>query len=170
MRFMMALVLLGLSAAAAPAQDKVLPRAAIEEAFKNNDDCTVPIEEAAEAPDSFDLGGGQTLFIVKCWSAAYQFGQIVFVTGADGKARLLAFQDWDGKKFVPAKSLTQADFDPGTKTMSSFYKGRGIGDCGSIGHWQWTGTELKLKKYFYKAKCDGRSFAGERRWQIFPRR
>jgi len=170
MRVVVAAMIFGLSATVALAQNALVPRAAIEDAFKNNADCTVPVEEAAEAPDSFDLGGGQTLFIVKCWGAAYQFGQIVFVTDPAGKARLLTFQDWDGKRFVPAKSLTEADFDPGTKTMSSFHKGRGIGDCGSMGHWHWTGTELKLKEYFYKAKCDGRSFAGERRWQIFPRR
>ena len=170
MQFMIALVFLGLSTAATLAQNKVLPRGAIEEAFKNNDDCSVPIEEAAEAPDSFNLGGGQTLFIVKCWSAAYQSGQIMFLADAAGKARPLTFQDWDGKKFIPAKSLTEADFDPQKKTLSSYYKGRGIGDCGSLAEWTWSGSEFKMSKYFYKEKCDGRDFSGGKRWQIFPRR
>jgi hypothetical protein len=160
----------GCAGANALAQDAVLPRAAIEDAFKNTTGCTVPIEEAVEAPDSFDLGGGQTLFIVKCWGAAYQFGQIIFVRAATGKARLLTFQDWDGNRYIQTKSLTEADFDPGKKTLSSSYKGRGVGDCGSMGHWQWTGADFKLKEYFFKAKCDGRAFAGERRWRIFPRR
>ena len=168
-RFVVAAVAIGFSVAAM-AQGKSLPRAAIEEAFKDATECTVPIEDAAEAPDSFDLGGGQTLFIVKCWGAAYQFGQIVIATDAAGKARLLTFRDWDGKRFAPAKSLTEADFDPAKKTMNSFYKGRGIGNCGSMGEWTWTGNEFKLAKYFYKAKCDSRSFAGEKRWQIFPHR
>ena len=132
------------SAAIALAQGAVPPRTTIEEAFKATADCTVPIEEAAEAPDSFDLGGGQTLIIVKCWGAAYQFGQIIFVTDATGKARLLTFQDWDGKRFAFAKSLTGADFDPGKKTLSSFCKGRGVGDCGSMATWSWTGIRRRI--------------------------
>jgi hypothetical protein len=167
MRFLVAALLVGLSAAAAGAQNATLPRAAIEDAFKNNTDCTVPIEQAAEAPESFDLGGGQTLFIVKCWGAAYQFGQIIFVMDAAGKARPLTFQNWNGKRFAPAKSLTEADFDPNKKTMSSFYKGRGLGDCGSMGEWVWTGSEFKLAKFFHKEKCDGRLFSGEKRWRDF---
>jgi len=171
MRFIAAVLAFGLPAAAAMAQNNSLPRAAIEDAFKSmGEECTVPIDEAAEAPESFDLGGGQTLFIVKCWGAAYQFGQIVFVVDRAGTARLMTFQNWDGKKYSLVKSLTEADFNPESKTINSFYKGRGIGDCGTMGSWQWTGSEFKLKEYFSKTKCDGRSFAGERRWQIFPRR
>jgi hypothetical protein len=37
----------------------------------------------------------------------------------------LTFSDWDGKRFVPARILTEIDFDPDKKTISSFYKGRG---------------------------------------------
>jgi hypothetical protein len=62
----------------------------------------------------------------------------------------LTFSDWDGKRFVPARILTEIDFDPDKKTISSFYKGRGIGDCGSTATWSWTGSEFKLKDYFFK--------------------
>lgn len=157
------------AAALAQAKDAGLPRAAIEEGFKKAE-CSVPIEDAAKAPDSFDLGGGQKLFIVSCWQAAYQSGSIVYVMDSAGAARLMTFQDWNGKKFAPAMSLSEADFDPNGKTISMFYKGRGVGDCGSMATWNWTGREFKLKEYYFKEKCDGRSFAGERRWRIFPRR
>ena len=153
----------------AAAQDNSLPRTAIADGLKKAE-CTVPIEEAAAAPDSFDLGDGRKLIIVSCWRAAYQAGSIVFVSERDSQVRLLTFQDWNGKKFAPTQTLSEADYDPNKKTISSFYKGRGIGDCGSMGEWSWTGTDFKLKDYFFKEKCDGTSFAGQRRWRIFPRR
>jgi len=28
----------------------------------------------------------------------------------------------------------------------------------------------QIAKYFHKEKCDGKPFAGQRRWQVFPRR
>lgn len=165
-----AVVSIGLPLAAlAQSADGGLPRAAIENAFKKATECLVPIEDAAKSADVYDLGGGKKLFIVKCWSAAYQSGSVVFVMDGAANARLMTFQDWDGKKFAPAFSLSEADFDPNGKTISMFHKGRGIGDCGSMATWSWTGSEFKLKVYFFKEKCDGRSFAGERRWRIFPR-
>lgn len=157
------------TAASAQALDGALPRAAIEDGLKKAE-CSVPIEDAAKAPDSFDLGACQKLFIVSCWQAAYQSGSIVYVMDSAGAARLMTFQNWNGKKLAPAMSLSEADFDPNGKTISMFYKGRGVGDCGSMATWNWTGSEFKLKEYYFKEKCDGRSFAGERRWRIFPRR
>lgn len=169
MRFFAAALMLGFLAAPALAQDAALPRAALEDGFKKAE-CTVPIEDAAAEPQSFDLGDGKTLVLVSCWRAAYQSGSIAFVRDRTGAARLLTFQDWNGKRFAPTQSLSEADFDADKKTLGSYHKGRGIGDCGSMDEWAWTGTEFKLAKYFYKEKCDGRDFSGGRRWQIFPRR
>jgi hypothetical protein len=169
MRLVVAVMVLGFPAVAAIAQDNSLPRAAIEDGFKKAE-CTVALEDAAAEPQSFDLGDRKKLFLVSCWSAAYQAGSIAFVSDRAGQARLLTFQDWNGKRFAPNQSLSEADFDAKRKTLSSYYKGRGIGDCGSMGEWTWTGTDFKLSKYFYKGKCDGRDFSGGRRWHIFPRR
>jgi hypothetical protein len=169
MRFAAAMAALAISAAAA-AQSASLPRKAIEDTLRDTPECSVPIEEASEAPQSFDLGAGQKLFIVKCWAAAYQFGYMALVMDQAGDVRQMTFQDWDGKRYRPMTYLAGADFDPASKTMNSFFKGRGLGDCGSLGSWQWTGSVFKLKAYYYKAECDGKSFARERRWRIFPRR
>jgi hypothetical protein len=167
---LLALIAFGLPVlVSAQTTDGALPRAAIEDGLKKAE-CSVPIEDTAKAPDSFDLGAGQKLFIVSCWQAAYQSGSIVYVMDSAGAARLMTFQDWNGKKFAPAMSLSEVDFDPNGKTISMFYKGRGVGDCGSMATWNWTGSEFKLKEYYFKEKCDGRSFAGKRRWRIFPRR
>jgi hypothetical protein len=120
------------TAVLAQATNGTLPRAAIEDGLKKVE-CRVPIEDAAKALYPYDLGDGQKLFIVSCWQAAYQFGSIVFVVDRAGGARLMSFQDWDGKKFAPALSLSEADFDPNGKIISMYYKGRGVGDCGLHG-------------------------------------
>ncbi|MCL6707040.1 DUF1176 domain-containing protein [Pseudomonas sp. R2.Fl] len=51
------------------------------------------------------------------------------------------------------------DYDPTTRTISSFYKGRGIGDCGTLLEWtvdltRWDGV-LVLKQQRTKDDCDG---------------
>jgi len=169
MRIFAGAIMLGFFAAPVMAQDATLPRDAIEKPFAKAE-CSLPIEDAIGEQQSFDLGDGKKLFLVSCWSAAYQSGSIALVSEGAAPPRLLTFQTWDGKRFVPFASLSEADFDADKKTLSSYHKGRGIGDCGSMGEWTWTGSDFKLAKYFYKEKCDGRDFSGGRRWQIFPRR
>jgi Protein of unknown function (DUF1176) len=152
----------------AMAQEPTLPRASFEADFKRLD-CFVEINDALRDQQSFDVDGGKKLVLVPCLRGAYQSSSIVYVLEG-ATARLLTFRAWDGKRFKPTEFMTEAEFDPVAKAMSSFAKGRGIGDCGSLGQWKWNGAEFKLAKYFHKEKCDGRIFAGQRRWQVFPRR
>ena len=160
-------VMLALFAAPVIADD-TLPKAVAEAGFKTAD-CTMNFDEAYAAVEMFDLPGGQKLFVLPCWRAAYQSGGAMFAMDKAGQARLLSFKSWDGKKYVTVQTLTEVDFVNETNTLTSFHKGRGIGDCGSIGEWSWAGSEFKLKGYWYKEKCDGNPFEGSRRWKIFPR-
>ena len=162
---------LALAASAASAQDVTVPAAALDEGLKAAA-CTLTREEALESAQSFDLDGGRKLVVAGCWRAAYQTGGIVFLLDAKGEGRLLSFErpNLKGKGMERVQQLSEADFDPGKKTISSFHKGRGIGDCGSMGEWAWTGAEFKLQAFYFKEKCDGKPFAGGKRWQVFPRR
>jgi hypothetical protein len=111
---------------------------------------------------------------VSCWSAAYNFGGILFAVDpkARDKARLLKFDIVDDKKKLgTAYSLTLPQFDAKTKVLSTYHKGRGIGDCGEIGEWRWTGKEFKLTGYWVKADCDGKVFdtgARAAKWRVYP--
>ena len=169
MRIMVAAAILGVSIAGALAQEAVLPRAAIEADFKRLD-CFVEVDDALREQDVFDLGAGKKLVLVLCLRGAYQGSSLAYVVEGAAPPRLLTFTRWDGKRFTPSEYVTEAEFDPATKQMDSFAKGRGIGDCGSMGSWQWTGAEFKLTEYFYKEKCNGQPFAGGKRWQVFPKR
>jgi hypothetical protein len=116
------------------------------------------------------LGAGQSLVEVRCWTAAYQSGSIFFVVrkGAAARAQLLRFHEPAKEDFATPFSLSEAEFDAKTRIMRSFAKGRGAGDCGTIGEWKWTGSEFKLARYWSKPDCDGGPFDDDAKWQVFP--
>ena len=168
-----ALLMLAIAPAGAMAEtNNPVPRAAVTAGMKRAD-CSLPFKEAAEGIDVQDLEGKLKLVEVPCWRAAYQAGSIFFAVdpAAPGKARLLQFEYWGGKKRSTAFSLTLPDFTADTKTLMSFNKGRGVGDCGSIGEWVWAGSDFKLTGFWVKDDCDGEPFdeADDKdKWRVFP--
>jgi hypothetical protein len=161
--------------AAALAADLPLPREVIEAGLKEPD-CTLSLEEAtADLEPPQVLGGGLVLVEIPCWRAAYNFGSIFFAADpkAPERARLLRFRMWNGKAFEERTSLSGPSFDAEKKRLTSFHKGRGIGDCGSAGAWLWNGSEFALEGYWLKLKCDGKNFDPEeepRKWRVFPKK
>ena len=136
-------------------------------------ECSVTPKEAADSVETASLGGRLKLVTVSCWRAAYNFGSVLFVLdpAAPDKARLLSFQIYSQKKFVKTHQLSNADYDEKTRTLGSFHKGRGVGDCGSIGEWKWTGANFKLTGYWYKEDCDGEPFdSDDKKWRVYPPR
>jgi len=154
------------------ADEFYLPRAVIASSLKTAD-CELPIGKATEF-DPQDLSGGLKLVQVSCWSAAYNFGAILFAVDpkARDKARLLRFQTVnDERKLETVYSLTLPQFDPKRKILSTYHKGRGVGDCGEIGEWHWSGKDFKLTGYWNKANCDGKAFDAETlnpKWRVYP--
>ena len=56
---------------------------------------------------------------------------------------------------IGADQLFGAYFDPETLTLSSFFKGRGLGDCGTAGIWRWDEFAFRLEAFYAKSECDG---------------
>jgi hypothetical protein len=163
----------GASASAAPAGPPI-PRNVITAAMKKAD-CSLPLKDALEGIDVSTLDAALKLVEVPCWRAAYQAGSILFVLDpkAPAKARLLSFQHWNGKTIGPTLNLTMPSFEEATKTLASFNKGRGLGDCGTIGEWHWEGTDFKLTGVWVKNDCDGEPFdeaddKDKEKWRIYP--
>jgi hypothetical protein len=156
------------------AQQKVqLPKALVEDAFKKGE-CEVELGEAIkDLETSGELSGGLHLVDVPCWRAAYNFGSILFAldSSAPEKARLLSFQRPEKNKLTSTYQLSSPGYDEKTKILSSFHKGRGVGDCGSSGEWRWNGNDFELKRYWNKDKCDGQAFDVEtqpKRYLVYP--
>jgi hypothetical protein len=64
------------------------------------------------------------------------------------------------KSIIGTLELTEADYDPATKTLSTFAKGRGIGDCGqsskSIVNTEDYMATVRTVEIRSKSKCDGK--------------
>ncbi|HTS39981.1 MAG TPA: DUF1176 domain-containing protein [Xanthobacteraceae bacterium] len=158
------------SAARAEQVDPAVPKNLIVEGLKKAE-CDVPLDDAVASADVASLGGRLKLVTISCWRAAYNFGSILFALdpAAPGKARQLRFQIYAQKKFMQSYQLSNADYDERTRMLGSFHKGSGVGDCGSIGEWKWTGANFKLTGWWFKEDCDGEPFdSDDKTWRVYP--
>jgi hypothetical protein len=55
----------------------------------------------------------------------------------------------------PDNSTVNGQYDPGSRTLSAFAKGRGIGDCGVSQTWVWTGDRFTLGGESVMGDCAG---------------
>jgi hypothetical protein len=148
-----------------------VPPKLIEKALQRAE-CSVPRKEAAASAELAALGKRLKLVTIPCWRAAYNFGSILLALDpADqDNARQLKFEIWSSKKLTSTYQLSNVDYDEKKQTLSSLHKGRGVGDCGSIGQWKWTGRDFKLTGYWFEEECDGTLFDNDKKWRVFPRR
>ena len=87
------------------------------------------------------LAADRLLWSVPCGEGAYNFSQAYFITPADGTApQPIVFPTATGSE----EDLVNSRYDPKTRTLFAFGKGRGLGDCGRMGVWAWTGERFAL--------------------------
>lgn len=117
-------------------------------------------EYAGDAPEVVTeaLGGGRTLALLPCGAGAYNFLTVPFVI-AGGKAEIARFdfapgmtEAEDGKPM-----LVNAGWDAKTGRLSSYAKGRGLGDCGSAEEYAWDGARFRLVSATQMIECRGAS-------------
>ena len=102
--------------------------------------------------------GKATLVVANCFSAAYNVRSIVYlVTGKKKpKIKTLQFDDYSQEEgWTTTPHLFNVSFDKKSGKLTSFYKGRGLGDCGSQGTWMWDGQAFNLLTFRSKEECDG---------------
>ena len=51
--------------------------------------------------------------------------------------------------------ITNGDWDPKTRRLSSYEKGRGLGDCGSTENYAWDGARFRLVEQNEMGECRG---------------
>ena len=105
------------------------------------------------------LGADVLLWELPCGAGAYNFSQAYVISANDGSnPQAVDFPTPRG----PIDSLVNSDFDSATNTLSAFGKGRGLGDCGSMGSWAWTGREFRLLSEDNMSDCLGLH------WDLWP--
>src|SRR5262249_41945223 len=106
-------------------------------------------------------------FVCTKLSGAYNFFNALVIEQAGKPVRLAEF------KFPREYGATDHDyspinagFDEATQTLSTFNKGRGIGDCGSTSDWVWDGQAFRMIRSKAMPECHG---IGESDWPVIYR-
>ncbi|TPG40497.1 DUF1176 domain-containing protein [Sphingomonas koreensis] len=108
------------------------------------------------ALESFAMGGAATLVLVPCGSGAYNVSSALFVMRGDevAPAQIDApsgFTESDAIQPVP--QVVNGDFANGV--LTSYAKGRGLGDCGVEQQFVWDGARLRLSEQSAMGDCRG---------------
>lgn len=139
--------------------------ATLRAAMEDRDDC--PVWDKSEAAPSFladesfaaDLGSGRTLWSIVCASGAYNVQFALFIedpSKAAGRFEPLLFATFvESIGWTGVDTLTNVAYDPAKKQLTAFEKGRGAGDCGTVGTWEWGGAAFRMVEYRAKEECDG---------------
>jgi len=98
------------------------------------------------------LDADTVLWGVPCGAGAYNFANAYFTTRPDGSnPRRLTFPSTG----EPLDLLVNASYDPATRVIDAFDKGRGLGDCGTASSWTWTDRGFVLKTSSGMSDCNG---------------
>lgn len=120
---------------------------AMRAAMEKQSECDGLYDGAETVPEveTFALGGGKTLALLPCGAGAYNYSSVVFVI-AGGKAVRGELDASDGM-------LVNAGF--GNGVLSSYNKGRGVGDCGESQTYAWDGRRFRLTEARVMSECRG---------------
>jgi hypothetical protein len=107
------------------------------------------------AVETYALGGGKTLALLPCGSGAYNFSTVPYIVEG-GHAVLASFDFMGGGDATPTSPLlTNAGWDAKTGQLSSYDKGRGLGDCGASEQYVWDGAMFRLVEARRMPDCRG---------------
>lgn len=99
------------------------------------------------------LDASTELWAVPCFAGAYNIGHDWYLTGPGGRnPRAVQLASADGEI---GSGTVNGGYDPTTRTLTAFSKGRGIGDCGVASTWTWTGGGFVLSAESEMTECWG---------------
>lgn len=126
-------------------------------------------QEDCEAPEDLPDGDHHTaialsdevtLYLVPCYSGAYNYARAAY-TGANGYFERLRFADYSTyTSWTVTDVIVNPEWDAASQRLSMFNRGRGLGDCGSIGEWRNHDGFLRLERFLYKGECDAEGEPG----------
>lgn len=120
---------------------------AMRAGMEKQSDCDGLYDGAEVVPEveTFALGGGKTLALLPCGAGAYNYSSVAFIVSG-GKAVRATFDEGDGM-------LVNAGF--GNGLLTSYAKGRGIGDCGNAETYVWDGRRFRMTEARAMSECRG---------------
>lgn len=146
------------------APDNILPDTSAIVALSENSICAG--ERFGSTEDTaYSLGkgpkGAQALVLLNCGAGAYNFSSGIYTARRDASGKW-SFEparfDYGATGFSnesPIPILVNANWDAATQTLSSYSKGRGLGDCGSSESYVWDGASFRLTEASFMGECRG---------------
>lgn len=139
--------------------DQLPPAVAKKHLAITDSQCSSDLTENVE---TYDLGQGHSLYLVPCYLGAYQGSWNAYIAkGEQVDPVIVLSYDETVKAVTGTFLLTEPAYDAKTNTLTTFGKGRGLGDCG-----QSSVTKVILSSYGYvsiktteiraKIECDGK--------------
>ncbi len=144
--------------------DNVLPDTAALVALSEGSPCAAERFESTQ-DTAYSLGndssGPRALVLLNCGAGAYNFSSGIYTGRRDTKGKWTfepAKFDFGATGFTDESKfpiLVNAGWDAETQTISSFAKGRGLGDCGSSESYVWDGQMFRLTSASFMGECRG---------------
>jgi hypothetical protein len=109
-------------------------------------------------PAAYALGGGATLVMLPCSSGAYNLSSALFVIRGDTVAVAKAdVPTGFGPTPAAGEDATTSVVNGAWKDgeLTSYAKGRGLGDCGVMQKLVWDGTRFRLSEQAEMGECRG---------------
>jgi hypothetical protein len=106
------------------------------------------------------LDGEHTLLILPCDAGAYNVSAVPLIARGDAGSRQMQLAPFDhvpgftGDASAPPL-VVNARWNPARGELSSFAKGRGLGDCGTAETYRWDGTRFRLTEARSMPVCRG---------------
>jgi hypothetical protein len=128
-------------------------------ALRKRHGCTIDEVGGPDEAESSALGPAESLLLLACGSGAYNVSHVPFVLrrGRGGvQATLAAFDvkpGWWAEEGKPM--LINAGWDRESGLLTSFAKGRGLGDCGTTASYAWDGRAFRLVEQSEMSECRG---------------
>ncbi|HYW16111.1 MAG TPA: DUF1176 domain-containing protein [Allosphingosinicella sp.] len=137
------------------ARPVVLSPASLE-ALRKKHGCTLDEVGGPEEAEVATLTAGETLLLLACGSGAYNVSFVPFVVRRGGRAEIAPFDHrpgWWAEEGKPI--LVNATWDKARGLLTSFSKGRGLGDCGTDSEYAWDGRAFRLVEQAEMDECRG---------------
>jgi len=118
--------------------------------------CSDLLPETIKQFDGFDVTIGAIRLIAVPCTTGGAYNQPYALYTVNEAVERIAFPDLHEGRPTTMSTAMNIDFNPVTKTMTSFFRGRGLGDCGEYHKWQLdkTGNRLELLEIRVKGECD----------------
>ena len=134
-------------------------------------------EFTATSSQAYRVDENRYLAHFVCGSTAYQVLQEYYLYEQTTDAPLITilpisyfYTDLNGQLLEESERAIAgySDYNVNDGTLSIFTKGRGLGDCGTLGFYRLDGSQLKVDRFLAKTECDGNYIEPINYPQVYP--